>query len=72
MHVLRSDMLSCHFRMNWSFNLSLHMFLNVLTEHGKYWFNHIPGNLESFKVHLIDDNQSDLKILNSSNLYNKE
>ena len=71
MHFLRSDMLSCHFCMNWSFNLSLNMFLNVLTEHGKYWSNHIPGNPESFKVHLIDDNQLDLKILNSFNLYNK-
>ena len=59
MHFLLSDMLSCHVCMNWSFNLSLSMFLNVLTEHGKDC------------VHLIDDNQSDLKILNSSNLYNK-
>ena len=48
-------------------NLSLSMFLNVLTEHGKDCASKIPGKPESFKVH-----QFDLKIINSSNLYNKE
>ena len=71
MHFLLSDMLSCHFCMNWSFNLSLSMFLNVLTEHGKDCANQIPRKPESFEVHLIADNQFELKILISSNLYNK-
>ena len=71
MHFLFCDMLSCHFCMNWSFNLSLSMFLNVITEHGKDRANQIPGKPESFKVHLIDDNQFDLKMLSSSNLYYK-
>ena len=69
MHFLLSDMLSFYFCMNWSFNLSLSMFLNVLTEHGKDFANQIPGKPESFKVYLIDDNQFELKILNSSNSY---
>ena len=61
MQFLLSGMLSCHFCINWSFNLSLSIFLNVLTEHGKDYANQIPGNPEWFKLHLIDDNQFDLK-----------
>ena len=74
MHFLLSNLFSCHFCMKWSFNLSLSMFLNVVTEHvmAKTDLARFSEIQNYSKYVLLMITNLVLKILNSCNLYNKE